>query len=83
MKFDQTVHHCDGGKKWLDFGDLDLIFKITPALWNSNFYRKSLSAHYLLNQWLEFAQLAQIHQFDGEKLLDFGDLDLIFKITTL
>ena len=24
------------GKKWLDFGDLDLIFKVTPALWMSN-----------------------------------------------
>ena len=23
------VHHKDGGKKWLDFGDLDLIFKVT------------------------------------------------------
>ena len=33
------IHHWDGGKgkKWLDFGDLDLIFKVTPTLWNSNF----------------------------------------------
>ena len=27
-KLAQT-HHQDGGKKWLDFGDLDLIFKVT------------------------------------------------------
>ena len=32
----------DWGKKWLDFNDLDLIFKVTPALWNSNFDRKKL-----------------------------------------
>ena len=36
------IHHWDRGKKWLDFGDLDLIFKVTPALWNSNFDRKKL-----------------------------------------
>ena len=28
------------GKKWLDFGDFDLIFKDTPALWMSNFNQK-------------------------------------------
>ena len=38
------------GKKWLDFGDLDLIFKVTQALWMSNFDQKSLSASYLWNQ---------------------------------
>ena len=26
------MHYWDGGKKWLDFGDLNLIFKVTPAL---------------------------------------------------
>ena len=26
------IYNWDGGKKWLDFGDLDLIFNITPAL---------------------------------------------------
>ena len=50
------IHHCDGGKKWLAFGDLDLIFKVTPVLWNSNLIEKSLCAHYPLNQWLEFDQ---------------------------
>ena len=33
-------HHWDMRKKWLNFGDLDLIFKVTPALWMSNFERK-------------------------------------------
>ena len=31
------------GKKWLDFGDLDLIFKVTRSLWNSNFAIKKLA----------------------------------------
>ena len=31
------IHNWDWGKKWLDFGDLDLIFKVTPELWNSKF----------------------------------------------
>ena len=30
-----SLHHCDGGMKSLDFGDLDLIFKVTLAPWNS------------------------------------------------
>ena len=28
------THYWEGGKNWLDFGDLELIFKVTPALWN-------------------------------------------------
>ena len=38
------IHHWDGGKKWLDFDDLYLVFKVTPALWNSNFLRKKAYA---------------------------------------
>ena len=40
-------------KKSLDFGDLDLIFKVTPALYKSNFDQESLSAPYLLNQMMD------------------------------
>ena len=43
-------------KKWLDFGDLDLFFKVTPALWISNFDQKSLSAPYLLNQMMNSSE---------------------------
>ena len=32
-------HQWDMDKKWLDFGEVDLIFKDTPALWMSNFYQ--------------------------------------------
>ena len=44
------------GKKWLDFGDIDFIFKVTPALWISNFDQKSLTAPYLLNQMMDSGQ---------------------------
>ena len=44
--------HWDMGKKWLDFGDLDLIFKVTPTLWMSNLDQKSLSAPYHFNQMM-------------------------------
>ena len=48
------------GKKWLDFGDLDHIFKVTPALWMSNFDQKSLSALYLLKQMINSGQTLYI-----------------------
>ena len=78
------LHHWDGGIRWLDFGDLDLIFKVTPTLWNSNFDRKKACVHtvFWTNDW-NFTKLAQIHLYDrGKKWLYFGDLDLIFKVTT-
>ena len=49
-------HHWDMEKKWLDFGDLDLIFKVTPALSMSNFDQNSFSAPYLLNQMTDSGQ---------------------------
>ena len=52
-------------KKWLDFGDLDLIFKDTPALWMSNFYQKSLSAPCLLNQMMDSGQNFILYHWDN------------------
>ena len=43
-------------KKWSDFGDIDLIFKVTPALRMSNFGQNNLSALYLLNQMMDSSQ---------------------------
>ena len=40
-KLAQT-HYLDEGQKLLDFGDLDLIFKVSRALWMSNFGQKQL-----------------------------------------
>ena len=45
------------GKIWLDFVDLELIFKVTQALWMSNFDKKVLSAPYLLNQIIDSGQM--------------------------
>ena len=82
-KLAQT-RYWDGGKKWWDFGDHDLIFKVTPALWIIKFWQKSLSTSYLLNQMTDSGQTSCIVMLCGLKIwLDFGDLDLIFKVTTL
>ena len=40
-KLAQT-HYLERGKKWLDFGDTDLIFKVIPALWNIQILTKKL-----------------------------------------
>ena len=58
VDFDQTYTETPfgHGKKWLDFGDLDLIFKVTPAIWMSNFDKKSFSAPFLLNQMIDSGQ---------------------------
>ena len=44
------------GKKELDFGDLDLIFKVTPALCHILTPPESLSAPHLLNQMMDSGQ---------------------------
>ena len=48
------------GKKCLDFGDLDLIFKITPTFWIWNFDQKILAAPYLLTQIMYSGQTLYI-----------------------
>ena len=69
------------GKKWLDFGDFEGHYIIkTPKM----SHVKSLCAHYLYNQWLEFDKTSTDTLSGwGKKWLDFGDLDLISKVTTL
>ena len=45
---------------------------------------KSLCAQYLFNQWLKIDRTStDNHKNGAKKWLDFGDLDLIFKVTTL
>ena len=65
------IYHWDWRKKWLDFGDLYLVFKVTLALWNWNFDRKKACVHTIFwtNGW-NFKKLV---------LLEFGDLDFTFK----
>ena len=62
VDFDQTCTLLGGRKKWLDFCDLDLIFKVTPALWNFQILTKtkSLSAPFLLNQMADSGQISYI-----------------------
>ena len=63
VDFDQTCTDTllGGGKKWLDFWDLALVFKVTPALINFQILtKKSLSAPYLLNQMTDSGQTSYI-----------------------
>ena len=57
-KFAQT-HYWEGVKKWLDFGDLDLIFKVTPALWLIRFWPKKACLHPI--SWTKMRILAKLH----------------------
>ena len=56
MDFVQTCIETPMGheKKGLDFGDLDLIFKVAPAI--QILTKQSLSAPYLLNQMMDSGQ---------------------------
>ena len=58
------VHCCEGGKGWFDFGDRDLIFKVTFALWN---ILNIVPARFLLNQWMDFDQICIDTLLGGRK----------------
>ena len=53
--FTKLVHlYCwDMEKNWLDFGDLDPIFKVTGGL---RLLENGLSALYLMKEWMDFDQ---------------------------
>ena len=57
-KLAQT-HYWEGGKKWLDFGDIDLIFKVIPALWNFKILTKKACLHPI--SWGKWRILTKIH----------------------
>ena len=65
--------HCrDMKKNWLDFGDLDFIFKVTGGL---RLLENGFSAPILQ------IKLVQLYCWDRDKnCLDFGNLDPIFKV---
>ena len=46
------LFHCDTKKSWLDFSDLNLIFKVTIL----QIKKSAISSHYLLNKLVDFAQ---------------------------
>ena len=62
VDFNQTCtdRYGEKRKKWLDFDDIGLIFKVTPAPWIINFWQKSFSAPYLLNQMTYSSQTSYI-----------------------
>ena len=55
------THYWDREKKWLDFDDIDLIFMVTPALWNFQILTKNIfSAPHLLYQMTDSGQTSHI-----------------------
>ena len=68
-------------KSWIGFGDLDLIFKVIVRL-NPLKLSQNVFAYYLVNHWMECYKFANLYKSDRiNSLSDFGDLDLIFKVT--
>ena len=56
-------------KNWLDFGDLDPIFKVTQGL---RLLKNGLSAPYLMKEWMDFDQTCTaILLRQGKNWLDF------------
>ena len=72
------IHHQDVGKKLLDFGDT--VHSNTQKVSLVNAVKVCVHTISLTNGW-NLTKLSQIHHKDGD--LDFGDLDLIFKVTAL
>ena len=65
-------------KNWLDFNDLDPIFKVTLRL---RLVENGLSTSYLLKEWIDFNHLhIYIVGILEKNWLDFGDLDPIFNL---
>ena len=57
-KLAQT-QYWEGGKKWLDFGDTDLIFKVIPALWIFQILTKKAFLHPI--SWSKWRILTKTH----------------------
>ena len=45
------LYCCDMEKNWLDFGDLNPIYKVTQGL---RLLKNGLSAPYLMKEWMDF-----------------------------
>ena len=73
------LYCCDIKNNWLDFGDLDLIFKVTGGLrLLENVFCAPISR---MNGWI-LTKFVQLYCWDKDKnWLDFGDQDPIFKVT--
>ena len=73
------LYCCNMEKNWLDFGDLDPIFKVTQGL---RLLKNGLSAPYLMMEWMDFDQTCTtILLWHENELIRFHDLDPIFKVT--
>ena len=83
MDFDQTCINTilEKCKSLLDFADLDLNFKVTPALLN---VQNMVHMRYILNQWMNFDQTCIDTLLEmWTKMIIFGDLNINFKVIIL
>ena len=75
------LYCCNLEKNWLDFGDLDPIFKVALRL---ILLENGLSAPCPLKEWVDFDQtytLIKLYCWDMQITVIFGDLDPISKVT--
>ena len=56
------IYHWEMQKNWIDFGDLDLIFKVAGG---QRMLIYALSPVYLLNGWMDFNQtcIMRLHEY--------------------
>ena len=63
------LYCCNMENNWLDFGDLDLIFKVTQGL---RMMENGLSENYLMKEWMDFDQSCKaILVRHGKELIRF------------
>ena len=65
---------------WLCFGDLHLIFKVTPGQLAKFMPKVAFMHNILCTCWQILARFACIY-CDMKRWIGFGDIDLIFKVT--
>ena len=64
------------------YGEGDILILVRDPV--GSLLHTFLSAQYLVNQWLESYQIClDILMGHNKELLDFGDLDLIIKVTAI
>ena len=71
MDFNQTYSYISVGntKNWLDFGDLDIIFKVIGG---HRMLKNALFALYLLKGWMDFKQICTDKLLgNGKELIRF------------
>ena len=65
------IHYCEHEKSWSDFGDLDLIFKVTSALWNA---QNTVYVRYILQIWTSGWFWPNLHRYNVGRVGSVGQI---------